>query len=103
MSVRRPILAWAWPSNCANRWHCFAGQGRSNNAPYVEVRDALPGAPAATTIAYLMDLVHRARRGLLIVGPNDDPRLAEPLAQLAEYLGYPVLADPLSQLRCGDS
>ncbi len=81
----------------------FAWQGRSNNAPYVEVRDALPGAPAATTITYLMDLVHRARRGLLIVGPNDDPRLAEPLARLAEHLGYPVLADPLSQLRCGDS
>jgi 2-succinyl-5-enolpyruvyl-6-hydroxy-3-cyclohexene-1-carboxylate synthase len=81
----------------------FAWQGRSNNAPYVEVRGALPGTPAATTIAYLMDLVHKARRGLLIVGPNDDPRLAEPLAQLAEHLGYPVLADPLSQLRCGDS
>src|SRR5437667_627651 len=27
-----------------------AWQGRSNNAPYVEVRNALPGAPTATTI-----------------------------------------------------
>src|SRR5713101_5089417 len=79
-----------------------AWQGRSNNAPYVEVRNALPGAPTATTIAYLMDLLHRARRGLIIVGPNDDPPLAEPLARLAQHIGYPILADPLSQLRCGD-
>ena len=79
-----------------------AWQGRSNNAPYVEVRNALPDAPTATTIAYMMDLVHRARRGLIIVGPNDDPPLAEPLARLAQHLGYPILADPLSQLRYGD-
>src|SRR6266849_1537297 len=79
-----------------------AWQGRSNNAPYVEVRNALPDAPTATTVAYMMDLVHRARRGLIIVGPNDDPPLAEPLARLAQHLGYPILADPLSQLRCGD-
>jgi 2-succinyl-5-enolpyruvyl-6-hydroxy-3-cyclohexene-1-carboxylate synthase len=79
-----------------------AWQGRSNNAPYVEVRTALPGALTATTIAYMMDLVHMARRGLIIVGPNDDPLLAEPLVRLAQHLGYPILADPLSQLRCGD-
>jgi len=79
-----------------------AWQGRPNNAPYVEVRDALPGAPTAITIAYMANLVHRARRGLIIVGPNDDPPLAEPLARVAQHLGYPILADPLSQLRCGD-
>jgi len=79
-----------------------AWQGRPNNAPYVEVRTALPGALTATTIAYMMDLVHKARRGLIIVGPNDDPLLAEPLVRLAQHLGYPILADPLSQLRCGD-
>jgi 2-succinyl-5-enolpyruvyl-6-hydroxy-3-cyclohexene-1-carboxylate synthase len=79
-----------------------AWQGRSNNAPYVEVRTALPGALTATTIAYMIDLLHRTRRGLIIVGPNDDPPLTEPLARLAQHLGYPILADPLSQLRCGD-
>jgi len=79
-----------------------AWQGRSNNAPYVEVRNAPPGAPPGTTIAYMMDLLHRARRGLIIVGPNDDPALTEPLVRLAQLLGYPILADPLSQLRCGD-
>src|SRR5258707_1232900 len=79
-----------------------AWQGRPNNAPYIEVHNAPGGTPAATTIGHVMDMVQRARRGLIIVGPNDDPPLAEPLARLAQHLGYPILADPLSQLRCGD-
>ncbi len=79
----------------------IAWQGRPDNAPYVQVRDALPGTPTAATIEYLMDMVSGARRGLIIAGPDDDPALVEPLARLARHLGYPVLADPLSQLRCG--
>jgi len=49
-----------------------------------------------------MDMVRGARRGLIIVGPNDDLTLVEPIVRLARRLGYPILADPLSQLRCGD-
>jgi len=49
-----------------------------------------------------MDMVRGARRGLIIVGPNDDLALVEPIVRLARRLGYPILADPLSQLRCGD-
>ncbi len=79
-----------------------AWQGRSGSAPYVEVHEAPLGAPEAATIGYLMDIVRRAQRGLIIVGPNDDPELVEPLVWLARHLGYPILADPLSQLRCGD-
>ena len=79
-----------------------AWQGRPDNAPYVEVREVPLVAPAATTIGYLMDMVRGVRRGLIIVGPNDDPALLEPVMRLARHLGYPILADPLSQLRCGD-
>jgi 2-succinyl-5-enolpyruvyl-6-hydroxy-3-cyclohexene-1-carboxylate synthase len=79
-----------------------AWQGRPNNAPYVEVHNAPAGAPTATIIGHVMDMVQKATRGLIIVGPNDDPPLAEPLVRLAQRLGYPILADPLSQLRCGD-
>ncbi|TMD53178.1 MAG: 2-succinyl-5-enolpyruvyl-6-hydroxy-3-cyclohexene-1-carboxylic-acid synthase, partial [Chloroflexi bacterium] len=78
-----------------------AWQGRPNNAPYVDVRDATASAPATTTIAHLIDLLQRVRHGLVIVGPNDDPSLAEPIVRLAQHLGYPILADALSQLRCG--
>lgn len=40
-------------------------------------------------------------RGLIIAGPLDDPASHEPLARLAAATGYPILADPLSGLRCG--
>src|SRR5579864_6032054 len=85
----------------AQRDH-VAWQGRPNNAPYVEVREVPLGAPTATTIGYLMDMVLGVRRGLIIIGPYDDPALVEPVVRLARHLGYPILADPLSQLRCGD-
>jgi 2-succinyl-5-enolpyruvyl-6-hydroxy-3-cyclohexene-1-carboxylate synthase len=41
------------------------------------------------------------RRGLIVVGPHDDPALSEPLARLAARLGYPILADGLSSVRYG--
>ncbi len=79
----------------------IAWRGRANNAPYINVRNASASAPTATTIAHLVEQVQGVQRGLIIVGPIDDPALAEPLVQLAQKLGYPILADPLSQLRCG--
>jgi 2-succinyl-5-enolpyruvyl-6-hydroxy-3-cyclohexene-1-carboxylate synthase len=41
------------------------------------------------------------RRGLIVAGPLRVPALAGALAQLADQLGYPILADPLSGLRAG--
>ncbi len=43
----------------------------------------------------------RPRRGLIVAGPDDDPRLAVALPRLAEATGFPILADPLSGLRAG--
>ena len=40
-------------------------------------------------------------RGLIVCGPQDDPALGSAVTELAETLGYPVLADPLSHVRCG--
>jgi 2-succinyl-5-enolpyruvyl-6-hydroxy-3-cyclohexene-1-carboxylate synthase len=77
-------------------------QGRPDNAPYVTVQDAPPGRLSASQIARLTETIKSARRGLIIVGPYDDPALTEPLLQLSQQTGYPILADPLSQLRCGD-
>ncbi|OGO56922.1 MAG: 2-succinyl-5-enolpyruvyl-6-hydroxy-3-cyclohexene-1-carboxylic-acid synthase [Chloroflexi bacterium RBG_16_72_14] len=41
------------------------------------------------------------RRGLILAGPDDDPRLPPALAALAAATGFPILADPLSGLRTG--
>jgi 2-succinyl-5-enolpyruvyl-6-hydroxy-3-cyclohexene-1-carboxylate synthase len=86
----------------------IAWYGRPGGLPYVVVHDVSTATltPAGTTsnsiYDYTEDLVRRVRRGLIIVGPNDEQALAEPLLRLAQRLNYPVLADPLSQLRSGN-
>jgi 2-succinyl-5-enolpyruvyl-6-hydroxy-3-cyclohexene-1-carboxylate synthase len=39
--------------------------------------------------------------GVIVAGRQLDPELREPLAHLARAAGYPILAEPTSQLRCG--
>lgn len=39
--------------------------------------------------------------GVIIAGRQLDPELREPLALLARVSGFPILADPTSQVRCG--
>ena len=41
-------------------------------------------------------------RSLLVAGPLDRPGFPEALAALAARAGFPILADPLSQLRAGE-
>ncbi|HEX6972125.1 MAG TPA: 2-succinyl-5-enolpyruvyl-6-hydroxy-3-cyclohexene-1-carboxylic-acid synthase, partial [Limnochordia bacterium] len=55
----------------------------------------------ARQIAALAARLRGVARGLLICGPQSDPGVAEAAADLAARLGWPILADPLSQVRCG--
>jgi 2-succinyl-5-enolpyruvyl-6-hydroxy-3-cyclohexene-1-carboxylate synthase len=54
---------------------------------------------------FLLDEVARhiaeAPIGVIVAGRQLDPELREPLAHLARVAGYPILAEPTSQLRCG--
>ncbi|HEY6731828.1 MAG TPA: 2-succinyl-5-enolpyruvyl-6-hydroxy-3-cyclohexene-1-carboxylic-acid synthase [Solirubrobacterales bacterium] len=45
--------------------------------------------------------IGNAISGVIIAGRQLDPELREPLAHLARVSGFPILADPTSQLRCG--
>src|SRR5262245_22615150 len=49
----------------------------------------------------IAERIERTRRGLIVAGRQMDPTLAEPIATLAAGAGYPILAEPTSQLRCG--
>ena len=40
-------------------------------------------------------------RGLIVAGPQDDPAFPAAVARLASALDWPILADPLSLVRCG--
>jgi 2-succinyl-5-enolpyruvyl-6-hydroxy-3-cyclohexene-1-carboxylate synthase len=77
----------AWEGRPVGRVYAAAFHGRR-----------VPDADLAVRLS--RDL-RAAERGLIVCGPLDDPDLPEAVTRLAANLGYPVLADPLSQLRCG--
>ena len=75
----------------------------------LEGRDGRP-LTAVTPIdlepsAFLLDEVAGhigdAIAGVIVAGRQLDPELREPLAHLARASGFPILAEPTSQLRCG--
>lgn len=45
--------------------------------------------------------VAESARGLIVAGPVNESGFAEAVTSLSEATGYPILADPLSQCRCG--
>jgi 2-succinyl-5-enolpyruvyl-6-hydroxy-3-cyclohexene-1-carboxylate synthase len=49
----------------------------------------------------LAERIECAPRGLIVAGRQVDPMLAEPFSALAAAAGYPILAEPTSQLRRG--
>jgi 2-succinyl-5-enolpyruvyl-6-hydroxy-3-cyclohexene-1-carboxylate synthase len=63
-----------------------------------------PGAPAPSEALIDVMVGHVRddyRRGIIVCGRQLDSGLAEPLARLAAACGYPILAEPTSQLRLG--
>lgn len=45
--------------------------------------------------------IGNAISGVIVAGRQLDPELREPLAHLARVSGFPIIAEPTSQLRCG--
>ncbi len=68
--------------------------------PFAAVERGRPalGADALDRLAARLSAV---ARGLIVAGPDDDPRLLDALPRLAASSGFPILADPLSGLRTG--
>jgi len=90
---REPLL----PDPAAAR---AAAEARAADRPYVTVSAGVR-APDPALVAALAHDLSTLPRGLIICGPQDDPALANDLTRLAGALGYPILADPLSNLRNG--
>jgi 2-succinyl-5-enolpyruvyl-6-hydroxy-3-cyclohexene-1-carboxylate synthase len=77
----------------------LALEGRSAARPLTA---ALVGRePGDELVAAIADASGRASRGLIVAGRLPDRRLVEPIAALAGQSGFPLLADPTSQLRFG--
>jgi 2-succinyl-5-enolpyruvyl-6-hydroxy-3-cyclohexene-1-carboxylate synthase len=60
-----------------------------------------PRVAPRETVADLARSLAATPRGLIVCGPQSDPALVAAVPRLAAALGYPVLADPLSGVRCG--
>jgi 2-succinyl-5-enolpyruvyl-6-hydroxy-3-cyclohexene-1-carboxylate synthase len=57
--------------------------------------------PSAFLLDEVAGHIASANSGVVVAGRQLDPELREPLAQLAKVAGFPILAEPTSQLRCG--
>jgi 2-succinyl-5-enolpyruvyl-6-hydroxy-3-cyclohexene-1-carboxylate synthase len=76
-----------------------ARSGRVDGEPFTAVVSGR--AVPALDLAPLARALAGQPRGLIVCGPQDDPALAPAVTRLAARLGYPILADALSQVRCG--
>jgi 2-succinyl-5-enolpyruvyl-6-hydroxy-3-cyclohexene-1-carboxylate synthase len=77
----------------------LALEGRGD-APLTEVASASARADEAL-MDRIAERIESTPRGLIVAGRQSDMRLAEPVSALAAAAGYPVLAEPTSQLRRG--
>jgi 2-succinyl-5-enolpyruvyl-6-hydroxy-3-cyclohexene-1-carboxylate synthase len=57
--------------------------------------------PSAFLLDEVAGQIGNAIAGVIVAGRQLDPELREPLAHLARASGFPILAEPTSQLRCG--
>ena len=60
-----------------------------------------PEAPDPTLLDELAERIASAPNGLIVAGRQPDPGIAESIAALSNTAGYPLLAEPTSQLRWG--
>lgn len=76
------------------------GAGSQDLRAYTAVRSGLRVLDPTELRRQAADF-SRVERGLIVCGPQEDPDFAGAVAELAAALGFPVLADPLSQVRWG--
>ncbi len=75
-------------------------QGRPEGRPFLR-SVSVEKRPLLDDIQRLASELTSIEHGLIICGPATDTTLAVKVVTLARQLGYPVLADCLSQVRCG--
>ena len=75
-------------------------EGAWTSRPFTDVVAGRPGL-AQEDVEDLAGRLASVERGLIVAGSSDDPDLPAALARLADATGYPIAADSLSGVRCG--
>lgn len=94
LPLREPLAPLAEDLDAAD-W-----QGRPDGRPWVELREH-SSAPGSSDVQLLAERAAAAPRGVIVCGPEGG-ELAAPVTRLAAQLGWPLLAEPTSGLRCGE-
>src|ERR671922_1241837 len=74
--------------------------GREDGRPWTELREHA-SAPHADDVHALAGRIATAPRGVIVCGPTPED-VAEPAVRLAAQSGWPLLAEPTSEMRCGE-
>ncbi len=78
----------------------LALEGRPGGLPLTTVPPA-PPVPAGALVEALAERVRESRRGLILAGRLPDASASAAIAELARATGFPILAEPTSQIRLG--
>ena len=84
-----------WEDTPTEAWH-----GRTDGRPFLSV-PITERRPIPEDMEALAAHLASTEQGLIVCGPQLDSALAKAVTALASRLNYPILADPLSQVRCG--
>jgi 2-succinyl-5-enolpyruvyl-6-hydroxy-3-cyclohexene-1-carboxylate synthase len=90
LAFREPLVSE--PDSLPARW---------TEGPEGEATLPDPTAPPPGAIQRVARLLRTKRRGLILCGPDAAAGHADSVARLAAVTGYPILADPASQVRYG--
>jgi 2-succinyl-5-enolpyruvyl-6-hydroxy-3-cyclohexene-1-carboxylate synthase len=78
----------------------LAREGRPDSRPLTRVARATP-VPDPGLVSEFAELITGHSRGIILAGRQRSPDLAASVVAFAEACGFPVLAEPTSQLRAG--
>ncbi|WP_144798905.1 2-succinyl-5-enolpyruvyl-6-hydroxy-3-cyclohexene-1-carboxylic-acid synthase [Halorubrum depositum] len=96
---KKPLEPTRVPGDVPADLDPVAAAGR--DGPYVDVTPGSP-EPGDDGLRALANELSSADRGLIVAGPADPPGIdAESVTALSHATGFPVLADPLSNVRYG--
>ena len=99
--LREPLEPSVDPT--ASDWadgDAVAERGRANGQPYAHTVHEASRASVAVIEALATAFSH-TERGVIACGMLDEPEFADAVARLARRLGWPILAEPISNVRSG--